>query len=386
MIRVLHMIGSLELGGAQVMVMNLYRNMDRERFQFDFIVDHPEHSYFREEIEALGGRIYGMPTFRGVNLGEVISAWRDFFREHGEYEILHVHTRGYASLYIPIAKKYGRKVIIHSHSTSNGKGIRARIADVLCLPLRYQGDAFLACSREAGEWLFGRKRVRGDHFTIVRNAIDAQRYVFHENTRMRVRRELGIDGGAFVLGSVGRVTPSKNPEYILDVFAGLEKLRPDAVLLFVGDGDLLPRVKEKAREAGLVRKVVFTGARGDVADLLMAMDYYIFPSLWEGLGISLVEAQASGLPCLCSENIPAEAFITDLVEVMRLSQGSGAWAERIGSYTGHGKRTDRVEEVCGAGYDIRRTAGQLQEFYSSMAICGEDKDGAGTGKHYRSGL
>ena len=166
-IRVLQMIGTLGIGGSQSFVMNLYRNIDRNNIQFDFIVDHPNLDYYVNEIESLGGKVYYFPTFTGSNIVQVIKVWNQFFKEHPEYKIMHSHVRSYASIYIPIAKKYGLKTIIHSHSLSNGSGIKAMIKNILQLPLRYEADYFFSCSLEAGKWLFGKKVCMTDKFKIV---------------------------------------------------------------------------------------------------------------------------------------------------------------------------------------------------------------------------
>ena len=154
-IKVLQMISSLNYGGSQAMVVNLCRAMSNSNIHCDFIVDHPEYDGMKDIVEELGSRIYTMPSFTMVNLSQVKKAWNDFFSEHPEYSVLHSHSRSYASIYIPIAKKHGLITIIHSHNTSNGKGFKARIKDLMQIPLRYQADYYFACSKNAGEWLFG---------------------------------------------------------------------------------------------------------------------------------------------------------------------------------------------------------------------------------------
>lgn len=358
------MIGSLELGGSQSMVMNIYRNLDREKIQFDFIVDHPDRMYFADEINKLGGKIFTMPTFRGSNVLEIRKKWNEFFQNHKEYKILHSHVRSYASLYLPIAKKYGVKTIIHSHSTSNGKGITSLIKNILQLPLRFQADYFMACSENAGKWLFGRKIIKQNNFFLIRNAIDLRKFSYDEAVRIRSRKELGIKE-EFVLGFLGRVTAPKNPLFVLNIFSEMKKIDTDIKLLFVGDGALLKTVKEKARAYGIEKDIIFTGARSNTFELYLAMDVYCFPSLWEGLGISLIEAQASGLHCVCSENIPKEAIVTDLVDVLELNKGSDVWAKKILEYRNY-KRNSTNELIKIAGYDIKENSMRLEKFYLNL--------------------
>lgn len=363
MIRILHMIGSLEIGGSQSMVLNIYRNIDRDKIQFDFIVDHPDRMHLAEEIRILGGKIYIMPTFRGTNILEICNSWNLFFDQHREYRILHSHVRSYASIYLPIARKHGVKTIIHSHSTSNGKGMTAIIKDILQYPLRYQADYFMACSKEAGIWLFGKKILNNNNFFVISNAIDTEKFTYDIRTRMRIRKQLGIKD-EFVLGFLGRVVPAKNPFFVLEILYNMKKQGINIKLLFVGDGELLQSVKEKAKKYNIDKNIIFTGAISNTGDMYAAMDVYCFPSFWEGLGITLVEAQASGLHCICSENVPKEAIITDLVDVMRLDEGSMAWTKKICSYREY-NRKNTYQEIKAAGYDVKNNAIWFQNFYNT---------------------
>lgn len=217
MIRVLHMIGMLDIGGSQAFVMNLYRALDRDKIQFDFIVDHPGQHHYAAEVEALGGRVYALPGFNGKNLLALRRAWNTFFIQHPEYKILHSHVRSYASLYLPIARAHGVKTIIHSHNTANGSGLSALGKAILQYPLRFQADHYMACSRAAGEWLFGTRVCESDQFQIFKNAINIRAITFSERERMEVRRELGFNGDQLVLGFLARVADQKNPLFAVEV-------------------------------------------------------------------------------------------------------------------------------------------------------------------------
>lgn len=366
MIRVLHMIGSLDIGGSQMMVMNLYRKIDRTKIQFDFIIDHPEQLYFKKEITELGGRIYVMPSFRGINIRELKKKWNDFFKMHPEYKILHSHVRSYASLYLPIAKKNGVITIIHSHSTSNGRGIQALIKQIMQYPLRYQADYYMACSKEAGIWLFGNKVVNNNNFFIIKNAIDSQKFVFDIKKRIEIRKEFHIKDDVFLIGSLGRIVPLKNTDFIVDVFWHVKKIMKNSKLLIVGDGVLLDSIIKKVNQLGLKEDVVFTGARSDTERMYSAMDCYLFPSLWEGLGISLIEAQASGLKCICSENIPQAAIVTNLVKVINLKEGADVWAKFIVEDFVNSERECVHKSIIDAGYDIEYNALFMEEFYAKL--------------------
>ncbi len=360
MIRVLHMIGALEMGGSQALVMNLYRHIDRERIQFDFILDHPDRDDYAAEVKALGGRIFTMPGFHG-NVTEIRRSWDLFFKEHPEYKVLHSHVRSYASLYLPVAKKNGLKTIIHSHSTSNGSGLSSLVKMALQYPLRYQADVLMSCTGEAGAWLYGKKACRGEKFVLLKNGVDTGRFAFDEETRRQYRGQLGLED-KLVVGHVGRFHEAKNHEFLLECFAALLKIRPDAMLLLVGDGELRPEIEGKIKDLGLEHSVLLTGNRSDVPELMWAMDVLAFPSKWEGLPVTVVEAQAAGLPCLISDRITKEVDISPLVHRLALDD-AGRWAVEIAKPL---PRLDVRENIVRAGYDIDDSVERLSQLYEKL--------------------
>ncbi len=361
-IRVLHMIASLEMGGSQSMVMNIYRHINREKVQFDFIVDHTKYDDYRNEIEQLGGKIYILPTFKGKNYFEIKRAWNDFFNKHPEYRILHTHSRSYASIYLPIAKKHGLVTIAHSHSTSNGKNLKSRIKDIMQLPIRFQADYMFACSLEAGEWLFGEKAVKTERFKIIPNAIDASKFGFNPDIRKRVRSEWGL-GDSFVIGHVGRMMAPKNHFFLLNCFAEFKKDNSNSKLLLVGDGELSQEIKDFAKEIGVLQDTIFVGNTVTPQDYYQAMDCFVFPSLWEGFGMCVIEAQTSGLPCLVSDVVPKSADLgTGLVSFVSLDEGPTHWAKMIKKC----ERTDNSVIVAESNFDINNSAKKLQLFYEEL--------------------
>ena len=365
-IRILHMIGSLEIGGSQAMIMNIYRNIDREKIQFDFVIDQNRGGFFEKEITELGGKIYKMPSFKGTNIHEIRKNWDVFFTEHPEYKILHSHIRSYASLYIPIAKKHGVKTIIHSHSTSNGSGISALVKAVMQYPLRYQADYFFGCSKKSGEWLFGKKIASGDRFFIIKNAINTDEYKADGNVRNQYREELGIDENVIVYVHVGRLHEAKNHIFLLELFDEIVKKNPKDVLLLVGDGELRNQIVEKINKLDLSRNVIMMGARKDVANILKASDCFLFPSNWEGLPVTVVEAQAAGLPCFISDRITDEVNITSLVKKLPIDQGTKCWIDAIES--DDLKKQDVIRQICEAGFDIKQSTEWLQNFYEEIYV------------------
>ncbi len=357
-IRVLQVVTNMDRGGLETMLMNYYRHVDRESVQFDFLTHRADQAAYDDEIEALGGRIYHLPRLIPWSRS-YRKALNCFFMQHPEYQVVHVHQDCLSSVILQEAKKCGVPVrIAHSHNADQDKNLKypIKLFYMRSIP-RYATD-LMACSQKAGEWMF-----RGAPFTVLHNAIDAAAYSFDVNKREDVRRRLKLPEEALVLGHVGRFMPQKNHEFLLDVFSAAAKKEANARLLLIGDGDLRAKIEAKAQQLGLSDRVIFTGVRADVPDLLQAMDLFVLPSLYEGLPVTLVEAQASGLPCVISDRVSNECMVTrGLVTEMRLSDTPEQWAEHILSCR-NAERTDRYEEVSASDYDIVDSAKRLEDFY-----------------------
>lgn len=363
MIRILHVLGGLDRGGAETMVMNLYRAIDKNQVQFDFITHTNRRQAYTEEIEKLGGKIYYFPKFKGINYFQLKNVWKKFFKEHPEYRIMHSHVRSYASLYLPIAKKAGLKTIIHSHSTSNGKGFGSVVKRIMQYPLRWQADYFFGCSKEAGAWLFGDKIVNSPKYHILQNAIDTEQYKFNPEIRKQYREELGLgDKKTFI--HVGRFHPAKNHSFLLEVFDGIHKLDSNTVLLLAGDGPLRQSVEKQIVSLNLQNNVVLLGSRSDVPRLLQAADVFVFPSVWEGLPVTVVEAQAAGLPCFVSANITKEVHVSELVKYLPIGNGVDCWVNSINQVSIDKKNV--IDQIKKAGFDIWSTASELTNFYKKL--------------------
>lgn len=359
-IRILHVIGIMNRGGAETMIMNLYRNIDRTKVQFDFVENSDEPAAFDDEIRALGGRIYRCPHYNGKNHFSYVRWWKEFFRGHrGEYPIVHGHIGSTAAIYLSIAKKNGAYAIAHSHSA----GMDSILYRAYSYPTRHIADHFFACSRDAGIVRYG-KRIGNNHTCceVLTNAIDVCKFTFCPQTRTAVRNSLGIDASTFVVGHVGRFAEAKNHAFLIDIFAQIHQRRPDAVLLLVGDGELRPQIEKQIADKGLQDSIILTGVRSDVNRLLQAMDVFVFPSLYEGLPVSIIEAQAAGLPCLISDKVPIECKKTGLVTQIPLASGAQAWADAVFQAVSV-PRVDTAEQIRNAGYDIFETAKWLQNYY-----------------------
>lgn len=338
------------------MLMNYYRHMDREKIQFDFLEHRRDRAAYDDEIESLGGRIFRLPRLNPLS-SDYFHALNAFFAAHPEYRIVHSHLDCMSAYPLCAAKNAKVPVrIAHAHSTSQDRNWKLvfKLISKKLISL-YTTDLF-ACSADAGEWMFGTKDVH-----ILPNAIDIERYAFNLLIRNQTKKALGLDD-AFVIGHVGRFSAVKNHSFLTDVFAQIKRQEPNSKLLLVGAGSEMQAVQQKVKALGLGADVIFTGVRNDVANLMQAMDVFVFPSLYEGLGIVLIEAQAAGLPCVVSDTIPQEAYLTDLVTAEKLSSSVEKWAEKILKKRDF-PRTDRRDEIAAHGFDITTEAVKLQEFY-----------------------
>ena len=357
MIRVLQVVTNMDRGGLESMLMNYYRHIDREKIQFDFLVHRQERAAFDDEIEALGGRIYRLSRLVPWSKS-YLSALNRFFDEHTGYKVVHVHQDCLSSVILKAAKQHDVPVrIAHSHSANQDKNLKYPIKLWYKRSIPEYATNLFACGKDAGDWMFG-----GASYQIINNAIDVAAYTYGSTKRQEMRRQLGLEN-EFTIGHVGRFNQPKNHPFLLDIFAALLKKEPNAALLLVGGGEGMPKIQAKAQELGIAERVHFLGVRSDVADLMQAMDVFVFPSLYEGLPVTMVEAQASGLPCIISDKVPPECILTDgLVNIMPLSVRPEAWAERILTMRAI-PRTDRREEIAAHGFDISTEAVKLQEFY-----------------------
>lgn len=327
-IRVLQVLGGLNRGGAETMVMNLYRNIDRNKIQFDFIKHTESKCAYDDEIKELGGRIYSIPKYKVYNHFQYKKAWNNFFKKHPEYKIIHGHVRSTATIYLKIAKKYGLYAIAHSHSTSSGKGIKAIIKNMLQFRIRYITDYFMGCSKEANEWLYGKKIANSEKCIILHNAIDVEKYTYNEDIRNKLRKELNIKEDEMVVGNIGRFSYMKNHKFLIDIFEKLCKTE-NCKLLLVGDGELKNDIQNIVKNKHLENKVIFTGVRSDVNEILQAMDIFVMPSIFEGLPVTLIEAQASGVPSLIANTITKEVDITPLIYRENLKNEPLIWTNKI---------------------------------------------------------
>ena len=357
-IRVLHVVTYMGRGGLETMIMNYYRNIDRSRVQFDFLVHRDFEADYDKEIQELGGKIYRLPPLNPLSK-EYLSKLDAFFNKHKEYKIVHSHLDCMSAIPLKYAKLHGVPVrIAHSHNSNQTKDLKYLLKLFYKTKISKYANNLFACSNDAGRWMFGENA----DFTVLNNAIDTEKYLFNNNTAQKIRKELKIESDSLVIGHVGRFENQKNHSFIIDIFAEILKKNSTSVLLLVGEGSLRKSIEEKVNSLGISNKVIFAGLRTDVNELLQAMDVFLFPSLYEGLPVSIVEAQASGLPCLISDKVPLECKKTDLVYQMNLSDSPDKWAEKVVELSKI-KRENTYEEIKESGFDIKSNAQKLEELY-----------------------
>lgn len=366
--RVLQIMGGLKRGGLETFAMNIYRSIDRSEIQFDFLLTQVVGGDYEEEAKSMGANIYHLPA-RNKGYKAYRKALDDFFREHHDYIAIHEHISSLTSIEPAYyAKKYGVPVrIFHSHSSSIQKSLRLHwvhtILHYLNKPkVHSYATHYLGCSDKALDWMYKYTGVRSGAL-MVNNGIDCEQYAFKKNVRAEVRKEFSIDADDFVIGHVGRFIPLKNQGFLVDIVDELHKTMPSAKLLLVGEGDTMDEIKAKVSDKGLEKSVIFTGVRSDVARLMQAMDIFVMPSWFEGLPVSLVEAQAAGLPVVASESISHDSDITENILFKSINESVEEWVESIVKWKEKCGRPNNIEKIKKAGFDSKTTVKQLVKIY-----------------------
>ncbi len=400
MIRVLQVLGTVGLGGAESRVMDLYRHMDRRNIQFDFLVTEGTDDHYRAEIESLGGRVYHLPAFRIFNTVQYRQACREFFASHivtdtdplrsksiqSEYAAVHGHMTSTASIYLPIAKRFGVPLAIgHARSAGVDPGLKGIATRFMRKNLYKYCDVMLTCSDEAGDSVFG----VGRDYVFMPNAIDAASFAYDDDERLRIRKEYGIEDDTCVIGHVGSFRYAKNHEFVLKVFKELFSASDigdgssgnHLKLMLVGDGSLRKEIVQMAEDMGISDRVIFTGNQSPAAPFYCAFDMLLFPSRYEGMPGPVVEAQASGLPCVISSAITDQVVITDRVKVLDLDAPIGEWTDTICKIISdvrvHGSeriryRTDVVtnegKPISDTLYDVNKQVEYYTKLYTDAGI------------------
>lgn len=358
MIRVLHIVDSMNRAGQETFVMNVYRGMDRRMIQFDFLQFQSDEADYDAEILELGGRIHHA-TAKNADFRGSMREVADIVSRH-HYKIVHRHFSN-ASMYFDLsAAKHGGAtcLIAHSHNTSSNHKLMHRL---LRRPLYRLADEHLACAKDAGSWMYGDRS-----FKVIPNGIDTSLFRYNSQAKKRLRNELGIAAESLVFGHVGRFFEVKNHAFILEVFKEILTREPDAALLLVGDGALRPAMEQWTRLHQIESNVHFLGVRGDIPDLMSAMNLFIMPSLYEGLPVTLVETQTSGLPSLISDTISEEIAFTSCVHRMSLERPAAEWADQA-ILMAKGPRVETADEIQNSGYNIADVVSVLTSLYEQRS-------------------
>lgn len=361
-IRVLHNVTKMDAGGIETLLMNIYRNIDRKKVQFDFLVHRQEKGFYENEIEELGGRVYRVERFNPLNQKKYINSLERFFKEHSEYKIVHAHD-SFSMFTLRAAHKYNVPIrIAHSHNSKPLINLKYFFIEYCKFSLKKYSTNLFACSEIASEWLFGKEATKKD-VKIINNSIDLNMFKYNESIRKEYRQLLDIENN-FVIGHIGRFHKQKNHDFLLDVFKGVHEQNKKAILLLIGEGKLEDKIKDKIKKLDIEESVKLVGVVSNVYDYIQAMDIFVFPSLYEGFGNVVIEAQAAGLPCIVADTIPQQAHVTNNIISISLKENKSVWVDEIlrinksryvrNSYD----RNNRLWE-----YDIKSVANDLENFY-----------------------
>lgn len=360
MIRILQCVNIMDRAGLETMLMNYYRNIDREKIQFDFLTHRPCKGVYDDEILSLGGKVYYAPRLYPQNYPKYFKWMAHFFKEHPEYKIVHSHIDAMSYLPLKAAKKAGVPVrIAHSHNTSMDKDFKYILKQYFRLRIKSVATDYCTCGQEAGKFLFG-----DVNYTFIPNAIDIRKFLYDENMRNNKRRELRITN-EFVIGHVGRFSYQKNHKQLIEIFREFIKKNPNSVLLLIGVGEKEEEIKKQVNESGLEDKVRFLGNRKDVNELYQVMDVFVMPSFFEGVPVVGIEAQFSDLPCIFSDKVPREVKFNSQTRFVPLDTSIQKWVNAIQETRG-GSRNSCKEELKNSIYDIKQARSVMENYYFSF--------------------
>ena len=367
MLRVLHSVSNMARAGIETMLMNYYREIDRDQIQFDFLANKPTPGEYDEEIRSMGGRVFVSPGLNPLHFPRYKRYVADLLHGDPSIRIVHAHNEAMGYYALQSAKDAGLRVrIAHAHNTQIIRDYKYPLKLICKQLLPGAATDYWSCGRDAGIYYYGEKRWNKSGF-ILHNAIDVSRFGFRKEARERLRRLHDLEE-CFVIGHVGRFNVQKNHSRLLEIFRETVKAVPEARLVLIGTGELEQSVKEKARAIGIQDKTLFLGQMGDVSEWYQAMDCFVLPSLFEGLPVVGIEAQAAGLPCIFSDQVTDEVLLSPQARRVSLQANDAQWAgEIVASRSSETDRIRGVNIVRQAGYDIRTEAQKLQEVYLEMA-------------------
>lgn len=366
MVRVLHSVSNMDRAGIETMLMNYYRHIDREKVQFDFLCNKAKVGAYEEEIQKMGGKIYRTPGLNPIKWIEYEKKVKKILKENPEIKVVHSHN-GAFSLQAQLAAKHSniKNRIVHVHGTKIDCNLKLPLK--LCYKkfLKRVSNNYWGCGKEAVQYYFGKKIIKNGQYKIIRNAIDVSKFIYNEKKRIEIRKKYNIED-KFVIGNVARFMKQKNHDFLLDLFKVILEKEKETILILIGDGELQNEMKQKAIELGVEKNVIFLGNIANVYEIYQAMDVFILPSLFEGLPVVGIEAQASGLKCFMSDTITNEVVVSNNVEFLNLKKDSlEKWTEIMLKARKY-ERKDMSKEIIESGYSIQEEAKKLQEIYLKM--------------------
>lgn len=365
-LRILNIVPNMRAAGIETFIMNVYRNIDRTKIQFDFLVHSQERQFYDDEIEQLGGKIFRLTYKDDKNFIKYIKDLNTFFKQHKEYNIVHGHMQSMLPVYLMIAKRNNVNIrIAHSHNNSYEKSFKGFILHIISRFTKYYSTNNFACSCDSGRYMFGKKI-----FEVVSNGINVDNFKFNKKIRDKYRDDLNLND-KFVIGHVGRFEKQKNHDFLIDIFANIVEQKENSVLLLIGEGKTKKKIKEKIDDLNLTDKVIFLGIRDDINNLMQSMDVFVLPSLYEGLGIVLIEAQSAGLNCFTTKDkVAKETNVSDNIKYIQLNNNSEEWAKEILS----SKNNERSNDInmIKKDFDIKNVAHNLEIKYFNL-LNGGDK-------------
>lgn len=366
-IRVAQIMGKWIGGGVESVVMSYYRHIDRTKIQFDFICDEDSTNIPYEEIEKLGGRVILIPPYQ--KLFKYHNKLKKILKD-GNYKIVHSHINTLSIFSLFAAKCAGVPVrIAHSHSTTNKKEKKKNLLKQALRPFSKEfATDYMCCSELAGRWLFGNKEYDKGNVYLLNNAIDLDKFKYDEKIRSEKRKKLNISDDTLVIGHVGRFVEQKNHRFLIDIFNKIHKQNSNSILLLAGQGPLMEEIKSKVESLGLEKFVIFLGQIDDADKLYQAIDIFVLPSLYEGLPVVGVEAQATGLLCELSSNMTKGTKILDTTRFISLDKSAKEWASIILDDYSKFKRYDTTADITKSNFNIKKETIKLENKYYKLII------------------
>lgn len=365
MIRILQVVSNMDRAGIETMLMNYYRNIDRNVVQFDFLCNKKKIGAYDNEIISLGGNIYHSPGLNPLKFRKYKKYMKELFFQHNEIKIIHVHNGALGQYALYCAKKNNIKVrIFHAHGASISKDLKLPLKLVCKSQINKTANQYFACSTAAAKCYFGKKHI--NDFTYIRNAIDTSKFIFNQKTRNEIREKNNLSD-KFVIGHVGRFMKQKNHKFILEIFQKVSQIRKNAVLVLIGDGELLPQIKQYADKLKIKDKIIFMGNIASVNEWYQAFDVFILPSIFEGLPVVGIEAQVADLKCIFSDNITKEVNIVEENTLFISVKDKEKWIDTLINFSIKENRIDRTNDFIKANYEISCEAKKLENIYLDLS-------------------